>query len=111
MPGALHLDWATDLADPDENGRPYLLAGPEQVAAAMARVGVGDGTTVVLYDDTASLIASRAWWSLRVYGHESVRILDGGYARLGGRGPPDLERAADPAPGRVHARGPWPACA
>lgn len=80
VPGAFHLDWATDLTDPDENGRPYLLAGPEQVAAAMTRVGVGDGTTVVLYDDTASLIASRAWWSLRVYGHESVRILDGGYA-------------------------------
>jgi thiosulfate/3-mercaptopyruvate sulfurtransferase len=79
VPGAFHLDWATDLTDPDENGRPYLLAGPEQVAAALTRVGVGDGTTVVLYDDTASLIASRAWWSLRVYGHESVRILDGGY--------------------------------
>lgn len=79
VPGAFHVDWSTDLADPDENGRPYLLAGPEQVAAAMTRVGVGDGTTVVLYDDTASLIASRAWWSLRVYGLESVRILDGGY--------------------------------
>lgn len=79
VPGAFHLDWATDLTDPDEHGRPYLLAGPEQVAEALTRVGVGDGTTVVLYDDTASLIASRAWWSLRVYGHESVRILDGGY--------------------------------
>ncbi len=79
VPGAFHVDWSSDLADPDDDGRPYLLAGPEQVAAAMTRVGVGDGTTVVLYDDTASLIASRVWWSLRVYGHESVRILDGGY--------------------------------
>jgi thiosulfate/3-mercaptopyruvate sulfurtransferase len=88
VPGAAHLDWATDLADPDEDGRPYLLAGPEQVTQAMARVGVGDGTTVVLYDDTASLIAARTWWSLRVYGLDSVRILDGGYGAWTAEGRP-----------------------
>ena len=102
-PGAFHLDWATDLADPDEDGRPYLLAGPEQVAAAMARVGVGDGTTVVLYDDTAPLIASRAWWSLRVYGLESVRILDGGYGGLDRRGP-ELSRTRRRPPRRPSSR-------
>lgn len=99
IPGAYHLDWATELADPDDEGRPYLLAGPEQVAEAMARVGVGDGTTIVLYDDMASLIASRAWWSLRVYGHEAVRILDGGYNGWVAEGYPvsNAQPAAPPA--------------
>ena len=56
-----------------------LLAGPDRVANAMARSGVGDGTTVVVYDDTQNLFASRVWWSLRAYGFDSARLLDGGY--------------------------------
>ncbi len=35
--------------------------------------------TIVLYDDTASLYACRAWWSLQAYGFSSVRVLDGGW--------------------------------
>ena len=45
----------------------------------MSRAGVGDGGSVVLYDDTLSYYAARVWWSLRAYGFESVRILEGGY--------------------------------
>jgi thiosulfate/3-mercaptopyruvate sulfurtransferase len=78
IPGAGYLDWTTDLVDPDEENPLFLLAGPDQVAAALGRLGVGGGTTVVLYDDTAGLYAARAWWSLRVYGLESCRILNGG---------------------------------
>jgi thiosulfate/3-mercaptopyruvate sulfurtransferase len=80
VPGAVHLDWSGELCERDESTDAILLAGPEKVAAALARAGVGDGTTVVLYDDTLALYASRVWWSLRVYGFDSVRILDGGYA-------------------------------
>lgn len=89
IPGAAHLDWHADLVEHAEGGDDVLLlAGPEQVAAALGRAGVGDGTTVVVYDDTMSLYAARTWWSLRVYGFESARILDGGYpAWLGERRP------------------------
>jgi len=76
--GAAYLDWAKALIDPADEGRSLTIAGPEHVAAAFAAAGVGNGTEVVLYDDTASLFASRVWWTLRVYGHESARILDGG---------------------------------
>jgi thiosulfate/3-mercaptopyruvate sulfurtransferase len=79
IPGAAHLDWANDLVARDETSQSLLLAGPEQVAAALGRAGVGDGTTLVIYDDTLSLYAARVWWSLRAYGFESARILDGGY--------------------------------
>jgi thiosulfate/3-mercaptopyruvate sulfurtransferase len=79
IPGAAHLDWASDLVARDETSQSILLAGPEQVAAALGRAGVGDGTTLVIYDDTLSLYAARVWWSLRAYGFESARILDGGF--------------------------------
>jgi thiosulfate/3-mercaptopyruvate sulfurtransferase len=81
IPGATHLDWRTELAAaPVEEGSSALhLAGPEQVAAAFGRVGVGDGSSVVIYDDTLSLYAAWTWWALRTYGLESARILDGGF--------------------------------
>jgi thiosulfate/3-mercaptopyruvate sulfurtransferase len=88
VPGAVHLDWTSDLVDAEDAGGLFVLAGPEQVAGAMARAGVGDGTTVVLYDDSASLFASRVWWSLRAYGFESSRILDGGFGAWSGEGHP-----------------------
>jgi thiosulfate/3-mercaptopyruvate sulfurtransferase len=55
------------------------LASPDRIAEAAARAGIGDGTTVVVYDDTQGLYASRVWWSLQAYGLEQVRVLDGGF--------------------------------
>lgn len=79
IPGAVHIDWRKDLIEAAEDGVSGLrLAGPEQVAEALGRVGIGDGTSLVIYDDTLGLYAARVWWSLRVYGYESARILDGG---------------------------------
>ncbi|HEY3073123.1 MAG TPA: sulfurtransferase [Candidatus Limnocylindrales bacterium] len=79
VPGAVYLDWATELVDTDDESGLFLLAPPSKLAAALMRAGVGDGTTTVLYDDTMALFAARTWWSLRAYGFDSVRILDGGY--------------------------------
>ncbi|MEO8468240.1 MAG: sulfurtransferase [Chloroflexota bacterium] len=79
IPGAVHIDWRTDLIEPAEEGVSGLrLAGPGQVAEALGRVGIGDGTSLVIYDDTIGLYAARVWWSLAAYGYESARILDGG---------------------------------
>lgn len=97
IPGAAHLDWAAELVDRDEDAAAMLLAGPDRVAAAVARAGIGDGTTVVVYDDADALYAARVWWSLRAYGFESVRILDGGFAAWAADGRP-LSNAAVPAP-------------
>ena len=81
LPGAAYLDWRTELMEPDDPEAPpgLRLAGPERVAAAMARAGIGDGSSAVIYDDTLGLYAARTWWSLRAYGYESARIMDGGY--------------------------------
>jgi len=79
VPGAMHLDWRAALTDTAAPEGMLLLAPPDQVAAALANAGIGNGTTVVVYDDTASLYAARSWWSLRACGLDSVRILDGGF--------------------------------
>ena len=79
IPGAVHVDWRTDLVDQDEAAEAIRVADPDRVAAVTARAGIGDGTTVVVYDDTQGLYAARVWWTLRVYGAEQVRVLDGGF--------------------------------
>jgi thiosulfate/3-mercaptopyruvate sulfurtransferase len=80
LPGASYVDWRAELNEPpsEEAGHALRLASSESIMALMARAGVGDATTLVLYDDTLGLYAARVWWSLRVYGFESARILDGG---------------------------------
>jgi thiosulfate/3-mercaptopyruvate sulfurtransferase len=81
IPGAVYVDWRTELneAPPDEEGAALRLASADRVATTMSRSGVGDGASVVVYDDSIGLYAARVWWSLRVYGFESVRLLDGGF--------------------------------
>ncbi len=78
IPGAVHLDWRTDLIDP-KGSDALLLTGADRMAEVMARLGIGDGTDVVIYDDSQGLFASRAWWSLRTYGLQTVRVLNGGF--------------------------------
>lgn len=98
IPGAVFLDWMTRLVDPN-SPLPFALAGPEAFADAMLRAGVGDGMTVVVYDDANSIYACRVWWSLWAYGFDSVRVLDGGWpawqrsGRPGSTGQPQVEPA------------------
>ena len=104
IPGAVHVDWRVDLSDQSESGETLLLAGPELVARTLGVAGVSDGATVVVYDDTVSLFAARAWWSLRVYGLESVRILDGGYPAWMEEGRPTSSATAPPPPAHFTPR-------
>jgi thiosulfate/3-mercaptopyruvate sulfurtransferase len=80
-----------------EGSNALLLAPPEQVTAVLSAAGVGDGTTIVLYDDTLSLYAARAWWSFLAYGFESARLLDGGWIAWLAEGRPVSNAVAPPA--------------
>lgn len=77
--GAVHIDWRAELIATDGDGEMLLLAPPERVGLVAARIGAAPGRTVVTYDDSQSLFAARVWWSLRAYGIEDVRVLDGGF--------------------------------
>ena len=59
IPGARYIDWRVELVDDAEDSDAMRLAAPDRVAEAAARAGIGDGTTVVVYDDTQGLYAAR----------------------------------------------------
>jgi thiosulfate/3-mercaptopyruvate sulfurtransferase len=99
LPGAVYVDLDTQLAGPaGEEGRHPL---PEAAAfqAAMRAAGVGDGSSVVVYDEADATTAARAWWLLRYYGHPDVRVLDGGLRAWAAAGLPVSTAVSDPAPG------------
>jgi thiosulfate/3-mercaptopyruvate sulfurtransferase len=70
----------------------------------MRHAGVCDGRPVVVYDQSDSLAGARAWWLLRYYGHQQVRVLDGGYRAWMAAGQPSQQAASAAAPGDFHAR-------
>ncbi len=106
VPGAVPVDWRTDLVETGGDTGAILLAGPDQMAALSVRTGITDGTTVVVYDDSQGLFAARAWWSLRAYGLESVRVLDGGFPDWAKEGRPISNADVAPAPGGFTIRAP-----
>lgn len=89
IPGAVFMDLA-GFADP-ESPLPSMLPAPERFASRMAKLGLGDGTRIVLYDDAPHRTAARAWMMLRSFGFTEVAILDGGLAKWRAEGRP-LER-------------------
>jgi thiosulfate/3-mercaptopyruvate sulfurtransferase len=57
---------------------PHMLPTPKEFSRSMARLGVGDGMTIVVYEQAGVFSAPRAWWMLRTFGAREVYILDGG---------------------------------
>jgi thiosulfate/3-mercaptopyruvate sulfurtransferase len=74
IPGAVKLHWKEDLQDPIERD----LVDQARFQELMGSRGVGNDTTVVLYGDKNNWFAAYAYWYLKIYGHEDVRLLDGG---------------------------------
>ncbi|MFE3454655.1 sulfurtransferase [Nonomuraea sp. NPDC059194] len=79
VPGAVFCDLDADLAAPANGGGRHPLPSAEAFTAAMRRLGVSGSRPVVVYDEANSMAAARAWWTLRYFGHEDVRVLDGGF--------------------------------
>ncbi|MFD2356664.1 sulfurtransferase [Nonomuraea ferruginea] len=78
VPGAVHADWIEDWGT-TVDGVEGMLPEPEEFAKAMSRLGVGNDTLVVAYDDNSLFTASRLAWALLHHGHQRVAILDGGF--------------------------------
>ena len=108
IPGARYADLNRDLSAPVSAGSGrHPLPTPPVFAATLERLGIGNATQVIAYDDAGGAYAARAWWLLRWLGHTSVAVLDGGmkaWRRRGRRvlesGPEAPLRAA-PAGGRI----------
>lgn len=74
IPGAVKIDWHTDLNDPVV--RDYVNG--EQFAALLGSKGISRDSTVVIYGDKNNWWAAYALWVFTLFGHEDVRLLDGG---------------------------------
>jgi thiosulfate/3-mercaptopyruvate sulfurtransferase len=86
VPGAAYLD-AGELDDPAANAEGFPIR-PEAAAALFGRLGIDHETTVVAYDDGGSVLAARFFFVLEYYGHERVRVLNGGLAKWRREGRP-----------------------
>jgi thiosulfate/3-mercaptopyruvate sulfurtransferase len=75
--GAVKLDWHTELNDQDK--RDYLDGS--QFAELMKAKGIDRTDTIVLYGDRSNWWATYAFWVFKLFGHEDVRILNGGRAK------------------------------
>ena len=95
LPGAVYVDLDADLAAPPGAGGRHPLPAAADFQAAMRRAGVRAGYPVVAYDDGDSTVAARAWWTLRYFGHDRVRVLDGGFRAWAAAGQPVT--AAEPS--------------
>ncbi len=108
IPGAVFVDLDAVLSDAhadDSRGR-HPLPSPERFAAGLGELGIGDGDTVIAYDDAGGVIAARLVWLLRVTGHDAA-LLDGGIqAWPAGDLHPDHPRPRPPA---ALTPVPWPA--
>ena len=106
VPNAVKVDWVEDLNDPLV--RDYL--DPEHFASLMDEKGIGPETTVVFYGDKNNWWATYALWVFQLFGHENVKVMDGGRVKWEAEGRemtqdvPSFPRAEYPVPERDDAK-------
>ncbi|WP_226017212.1 3-mercaptopyruvate sulfurtransferase [Novosphingobium sp. FKTRR1] len=95
IPGAVFLD----LANLVDNAAPLAntLPSPEKFASRMQSLGLGDGSRIVIYDDSPIHSSTRAWFMLTLFGAHNVALLDGGITKWKAEGRPCAQ-------GREHQR-------
>src|SRR3954469_22752020 len=74
IPGAVKLDWKTELQD--QVRRDFV--SKEQFEKLLSEKGISNDDTVVLYGGNNNWFAAYAYWYFKLYGHDSVKLLDGG---------------------------------
>lgn len=76
VPGAAFFD--VDGVSDHSNPLPHMFPSADQFGRDVGALGIGNGDTVVIYDSGTWMAAPRAWWMFLSYGHQDVRVLDGG---------------------------------
>ena len=97
VPGAIAWAWNTQLSDPVRRD----ILSKEQLEALFSNSGIGNETTLVLYGDNNNWFAAWAFWQAKIYGHQEIRIVDGGRKKWLSEGR-ELETGAPPARPRTN---------
>ncbi len=94
-----HLPGAAQVTDHyfKNPANSVFIMDPDQFAATMSGMGIGDDTLVVGYDTSGARYSGRLWWCLNYYGHANVKILDGGWPKWFREGRPvSIDRSVPP---------------
>jgi thiosulfate/3-mercaptopyruvate sulfurtransferase len=98
VPGAVFFD--IDAISDHATSLPHMLPDPASFARAVGQLGIGDGDRVVVYGARNMIASARAWWMFRVFGHDRVAVLDGGFPKWRAEGRP-VTSGATTVPPRV----------
>jgi thiosulfate/3-mercaptopyruvate sulfurtransferase len=96
IPGAVFFD--VDAVSDHANPLPHMFPSAEQFGRDVGALGIGNDDLVVLYDAGGWVAAPRAWWMFLSYGHDKVRILDGGLKKWRAEGRAVEAGAVSPKP-------------
>ena len=101
IPGAVYFD--VDAVSDHSNPLPHMFPSADQFGRDVGALGVSNGDTVVIYDAGGWVAAPRAWWMFLSYGHDKVRVLDGGLKKWRAEGRPLESGAVTPRPATFRA--------
>jgi len=79
IPSAQFFD--IDLISDPNSSLPHMLPNTEQFSQAVSELGISNDSAIVVYDSAGLFSAARVWWTFKVFGHDNVRVLDGGLPR------------------------------
>src|SRR5881394_3570084 len=100
VPGAVYV---SPVAIRDAKAPPTFLPTPAAFEQLMARLGIGDATRVVVYDERGGIYAARLWWILNYFSHTDVALMNGGWIKWAAEHRPSSPDAVTPAAGRFTA--------
>jgi thiosulfate/3-mercaptopyruvate sulfurtransferase len=102
IPDAVFFD--VDAIADSSNSLPHMYPHPEQFARDVSAFGISSGDTVVAYDSGAWMAAPRAWWMFLSFGHQNVKVLDGGLKKWLREGRPTHSGKVTPKAGKFQAK-------
>jgi thiosulfate/3-mercaptopyruvate sulfurtransferase len=102
IPGAVFFD--VDQVADRGSSLPHMLPPPEQFARDVGALGIGNDDLVVIYDRGDYMGAPRAWWMFGVFGHDRVKVLDGGLNKWVAESGAVESKAVAPTPKTYQAR-------
>lgn len=102
IPGAVRFD--IDSVRDVTSSLPHMLPAPDAFAKAVGALGIGDDTTVVIYDGAGLFSAPRVWWTFKIFGARKVFVLTGGLPQWKAEGRPLSQAIPTPKPQSFTAR-------
>ena len=91
VPGAAGWNWTTELCDTLTRD----IIPLKKLEELLGKSGIDNKTTIILYGDNNNWFAAWAFWQLKMYGHEDVRMMDGGRKKWLAEGRPAVDRQAE----------------